>query len=773
MNRNDQTIAENGDIHLDKSRIPKFYKQSVENRLRVLNEKGIISAEDYLTLLDQHQILSDGDADKMIENVIGVFGLPMGLGLNFVINNKPFVVPMVVEEPSILAAVSSAAKVVRNTGGFIAESDEPILIGQIQLVDISHPMKVRHSILQEKNEIINLANSLHPNMVSRGGGATDLEVMIYPQSRHAGSMVVVHLLVDTRDAMGANLVNSMCEGVAPLIEKITNGKVYLRILSNLTDRAMVRARCEIPVDQLVFNNSSGEQVRDGIIRAAEFAATDPYRAATHNKGIMNGIDPVAIATGNDWRAIEAAAHAYAARGNQYTSLTNWFKSDQGNLVGTIDIPMKVGIVGGSLNSNKAVGIAHRMLNVESATELAEVMGAVGLAQNFSALRALGTEGIQRGHMTLHARSVTSTAGAPADIFEQVLERLVESGEIKVWKAKEIIEELKQQKLNAGTVAAEEEPDDHTSFGYGKIIIAGEHSVVHGTHAVASPITLKMKARAWPRTEDQDVHVMIPRWGVEQKLEFGADHKYSIYHSLEMILDSLNLRNNGLNLEIFPEVPRAMGMGGSAALAVAIIRALNDQFKLSLTDKEVQELSLKSEHIVHGGASGIDNTVSTYGNLIMFQKGEPPKMETITLKKSIPIVIGLSGVESMTAKMVARVRESQKKYPDWHQKIFEQMDELALASREAIENYDLERLGMIMNLNHGYLNVLRVSSPEVEELVEISRNNGALGAKLTGGGGGGAMIALCDSQKTQEKVKEAIRKSGYDALVAEIKASIPE
>ncbi|HMB98555.1 MAG TPA: hydroxymethylglutaryl-CoA reductase, degradative [Balneolaceae bacterium] len=773
MSRKDQTIAENGDIHLDQSRIPKFYKQSVENRLRVLNEKGIINAEDYLTLLDQHQILSDGDADKMIENVIGVFGLPMGLGLNFVINNKPYVVPMVVEEPSILAAVSSAAKVVRNTGGFIADSDEPILIGQIQLVDVSHPMKVRHSILQEKNEIINLANSLHPNMVSRGGGATDLEVMIYPQSRHAGSMVVVHLLVDTRDAMGANLVNSMCEGVAPLIEKITNGKVYLRILSNLTDRAMVRARCEIPVDKLVFNSSSGEQVRDGIIRAAEFASTDPYRAATHNKGIMNGIDPVAIATGNDWRAIEAAAHAYAARGNRYTSLTNWFKSDQGNLVGTIDIPMKVGIVGGSLNSNKAVGIAHRILHIESATELAEVMGAVGLAQNFSALRALGTEGIQRGHMTLHARSVTSTAGAPADIFEQVLERLVESGEIKVWKAKEIIEELKQQKLKAGTVVAEKEPDDHTSFGYGKIIIAGEHSVVHGTHAVASPITLKMKARAWPRMEDQDVHIMIPRWGVEQKLEFGADHKYSIYHSLEMILDSLNLRNKGLNLEIFPEVPRAMGMGGSAALAVAIIRALNDQFNLALTDKEVQELSLKSEHIVHGGASGIDNTVSTYGNLIMFQKGEPPKMETITLKKSIPIVIGLSGVESMTAKMVARVRESQNKYPEWHQKIFEQMDELALASREAIENYDLERLGMIMNLNHGYLNVLRVSSPEVEELVEISRNNGALGAKLTGGGGGGAMIALCDSQKTQEKVKEAIRKSGYDALVAEIKASIPQ
>src|SRR6056297_845698 len=731
----------------DKSRIPKFYKYSVENRLDVLREKDILNQEDYVSLREQMHILTQNDADKMIENVIGVFGLPMGLGLNFLINNKPYVVPMVVEEPSILAAVSSAAKVVRNAGGFESESDDPILIGQIQLVDVRHPMKVRHAILQEKQEIINLANSLHPNMVKRGGGAIHLEVMIHQQDRHPGSMVVVHLLVDTRDAMGANLVNSMCEGVASLVEKLSGSKVYLRILSNLTDRSMVRSKCVIPTKYLDFNDSSGKEVRDGIIRAAEFAAIHPYRASTHNKGIMNGIDPLAIATGNDWRAIESAAHAYAARSGRYTSLTNWYKNENGDLVGTIDIPLKVGTVGGSLKSNKAVGIAHRILGIESATELAEVIGAVGLAQNFSALRSLGTEGIQRGHMTLHARSVTSTAGAPADIFEQVLERLVESGEIKVWKAKEIIEELKQQKLKTGTVAAEKEPDDHTSFGYGKIIIAGEHSVVHGTHAVASPITLKMKARAWPRMEDQDVHIMIPRWGVEQKLEFGADHKYSIYHSLEMILDSLNLRNKGLNLEIFPEVPRAMGMGGSAALAVAIIRALNDQFNLALTDKEVQELSLKSEHIVHGGASGIDNTVSTYGNLIMFQKGEPPKMETITLKKSIPIVIGLSGVESMTAKMVARVRESQNKYPEWHQKIFEQMDELALASREAIENYDLERLGMIMNLNHGYLNVLRVSSPEVEELVEISRNNGALGAKLTGGGGGGAMIALCDSQKT--------------------------
>jgi len=755
----------------DKSRIPKFYKYSVENRLDVLREKDILNQEDYVTLREQMHLLTQDDADKMIENVIGVFGLPMGLGLNFLINNKPYVVPMVVEEPSILAAVSSAAKVVRNAGGFESESDDPILIGQIQLVDVRHPMKVRHAILQEKQEIINLANSLHPNMVKRGGGAIDLEVMIHQQDRHPGSMVVVHLLVDTRDAMGANLVNSMCEGVASLVEKLSGSKVYLRILSNLTDRAMVRSKCVIPTKYLDFNDSSGKEVRDGIIRAAEFAAIDPYRASTHNKGIMNGIDPLAIATGNDWRAIESAAHAYAARSGRYTSLTNWYKNENGDLVGTIDIPLKVGTVGGSLKSNKAVGIAHRILGIESATELAEVMGAVGLAQNFSALRSLGTEGIQRGHMTLHARSVASTAGAPAELFEKVLERLVESGEIKVWKAKEIIEELRgEQKIAATGKGPLPDDDREMSYGYGKIILTGEHSVVHGTHAVAAPITLKMKAKVWDH--DKGVRLLIPRWGVEQTIEFGADHKYSIYKSLEMILDHLDLRNRPMNIEVFPEVPRAMGMGGSAALAVAIIRALNKHFELGLGDDDVRRLSFESENIVHGGASGIDNTVSTYGNLIMFQKGTPPKMETLTLKEPIPIVIGLSGVESMTSKMVKQVRENAEKHSKWYDQIFKQMDELALASKEAIEKRDLNELGMIMNMNHGYLNTLGVSYPDVESLIEIARNNGALGAKLTGGGGGGAMIALCDSDKMQKKIQKKMHEVGYDALIAEIKPSSP-
>lgn len=755
-------------VDSDQSRIPKFYKHDVEERLKILLDRDILSRDDYKMLRDQQQLLTRGKADRMIENVLGVFGLPMGLGINFIINDRPYVVPMVVEEPSILAAVSSAAKVVRNAGGFSVIADEPILIGQIQLVDVHHPAKVKHAILQNKQEIIDLANSLHPNMVKRGGGAIDLEVIVHEQIRHSGNMVVVHLLVDTRDAMGANLVNSMCEGVAPLIEKMTGKKVYLRILSNLTDRSMVRAQCEIPPELLDFNEASGAEVRDGIVRASEFASVDPYRAATHNKGIMNGIDPVAIATGNDWRAIEAAAHAYAAKGNHYSSLTHWSKSEEGHLVGTIEIPLKVGTVGGSLKSNKAVGIAHRILGIETAPELAKVMGAVGLAQNLSALRSLGTEGIQRGHMTLHARSVASTAGAPTDIFDEVLERLLESGEIKVWKAKEIIKELQRKQQESPKVVAAAEPDEEMSFGYGKIILTGEHSVVHGRHAVAAPITLRMGAKI--HDHEEGIHLLIPRWGVEQAIEFGAEHRYSIYKALEMILKTLGLQDEAMAIEVYPEVPRAMGMGGSAALAVAIIRALGRYFDLDLTKENVRELSYQSEDIIHGGASGIDNTVATYGNLILYQKDEPPSIEMLQLSQDIPIVIGISGVESMTSKMVQRVKDAYEANPEWIGAIFDRMDKLALASKEAIEAVDLERLGLVMNSNHGCLNTLSVSSPEVEELVQIARDNGALGAKMTGGGGGGAIIALCKDETMQEKIKQKIKQAGYDALVTNIKAS---
>lgn len=746
------------------SRISGFYKYSIQERLRILHKNNIISDRDYALLRNGNSLLRPEDSDKIIENVVGVFGLPMGLGLNFMVNGKDYIIPMVVEEPSIIAAVSSAAKVVRESGGFRSESDESILIGQIQIVDTSNPARAKQAIFQNKEEIINLANSMHPKMVARGGGARDVEVRIIPMA-HNNDMLVTHLLVDTRDAMGANLVNSMCEGVAPLLEKITGGRVFLRILSNLTDRSLVRARCVIPCQLLEGKGYSGEEVRDGIILAYEFAAADPYRAATHNKGIMNGIDPVIIATGNDWRAVEAAAHAYAARGEKYTSLTVWEKNEQGDLVGSIEIPMRIGIVGGPIESNPTVPIALRILNVQSARELAEVLGAVGLAQNMSALRALATEGIQRGHMSLHARSVAMAAGATPEIFETVVEKLIESSEIKIWKAKEIIENIKVAEEPGQADLYLRPSGEAIPSGYGKVILFGEHTVVYGTHAVAAPIPLAMQARVCA-CEREGVHLIIPRWGVEERIQKNSDHKYSIFKSLDLILNELNLHDENMQIEVFPHVPRAMGLGGSASLAVAIIRALISYYNITMDNEQINRLAYESEKIVHGSASGIDNTLATYGKFLLFRKGEPPFMQAIEIEKPIRLVIGLTWVESLTAKMVAKVRSAWERNKRLYNHIFRETDILVRQGVEAIKRHDLEQVGELMNINQGLLNALQVSSHELEELVDIARSNGALGAKLTGGGGGGAIIALCP--ENAEKVATAIKNAGYRAFITDIK-----
>ncbi len=748
---------------MEKSRIPKFYQLSIPERLQLLLERNVLDEEDYFNILNGNIVLSVAEADKMIENVIGVFSLPIGLGLNLLVNKKEYIVPMVVEEPSIVAAMSSSAKLVRDAGGFISESTDPVLIGQIQVVEVQNPSRAKNIILQNKEEIINLANSLHPRMQARGGGARDLEVRILPRASLEGDMVIVHLLVDTRDAMGANLVNSMCEGVASLIEKLSGGKVFLRILSNLTDRSLVRTHCIIPVELLNGKNHAPEDVRDGIILANEFASIDPYRAATHNKGIMNGIDPVAIATGNDWRAIEAAVHAYAARGGYYTSLTHWYKNENGDLVGGIELPIKVGTVGGPLQSNPAAKTMNKIIGIKSAKELAEVIGAVGLAQNLSALRALVTEGIQRGHMSLHARSVVVAAGASPDIFETVVEKLVDSGDIKIWKAQEIIESLRSSTEMEKPPAEALAQDEEMATAYGKVILLGEHSVVYGTHAIAAPIPLAIQAKIHPG--ENGVHLLIPRWGVEEKLRKGAEHKYSIYKSLDLILNRLELQDRDMKIEIFPHIPRAAGLGGSASLAVAIIRALSQHYELNLSNETISQLAYESEVIAHGTASGIDNTLATYGKFTLFRKGNPPFMEELKAPKPIPIVIGLTGVESLTAKMVANVRQSWEKNKSLFEHIFSEIDDLVMKSVEAIKENDLDKLGDYMNINQGLLNALQVSSPEIEQIVSIARKNGAIGAKLTGAGGGGAVIALCP--QNIETVAGAIKKAGYNAMVTQV------
>jgi len=748
---------------MDKSRIPQFYKLSVADRVKAVKDKGWLDENDFLALAQGSHTLSVNNADKMIENVIGVMGLPVGLGLNFLINQKEYVVPLVVEEPSIVAALSSAAKMARHTGGFKAESTKPILIGQIQVVKAPHLPQARAKLMQRKEQILNLANSMQPKLIARGGGAVDLEVFTHPTQGELGDMLVVHLLVDTCDAMGANLVNTMCEGIASQIEKITGGKVFLRILSNLTDRAMVKATTRIPLEQLAGKGYDGEQVRDGIVIASEFANIDPYRAATHNKGVMNGIDAVALATGNDWRAIEAGAHAYAARGQRYTALTSWHKAENGDLIGHIEAPIKVGIVGGPLQSNPTVAVNLRMLGVESARELAEVMGAVGLAQNFSALRALATDGIQKGHMTLHARSVAQAAGATPEIFDTVVQRLVESGEIKIWKARQIVNTVEAQSHLESELPPEVSGKQEFAAGYGKAILMGEHAVVYGAHAIAAPIPLAVEAQA--TASDKGITLSIPRWGMLHQMEANPEKQQSFEKPAARILQKLGLLGHDMQIEVYPNLPRAQGLGGSAAVAVAIIRALDQHFQLALSEDDVNTLAYRAEVEAHGNASGIDNAVATYGEMLLFKRGQPPLIETLKPKHPINLVIGMTGVESMTAKMVAKVQAGWERNKQLYSRLFDEIDQLTRRALETLQSGDMQQLGDLMNICHGLLNSLQVSSWELEELVQLARDNGALGAKLTGAGGGGSMIALCPDNANQ--VVKAIEEAGYQALEFQI------
>lgn len=763
----DKSKPSQADQSTDQSRIPKFYKMSVAERVRTVHHHGWIDQSDYQTLQSGRHTLSVQLADKMIENVIGVMGLPVGLGLNFLINNKDYVVPLVVEEPSIVAALSSAAKLVREAGGFEVVSQRPMLIGQVQIVDVPNPQKAKSALLEKKNQILNLANSLHPKMIARGGGAKDVEVHIHPSQGPGGDMVVLHLIVDTCDAMGANLVNTMCEGVASLVETIAKGRVFLRILSNLADRALVCAKVRIPTALLTGKGFDGEQVRDGIIVANDFARIDPYRAATHNKGIMNGIDAVALATGNDWRAIEAGAHAYAARGGRYMALTEWSKADNGDLIGQLELPIKVGTVGGPLQTNPTVALNLRLLKTQSARELAEVMGAVGLAQTFSALRALVTEGIQQGHMTLHARSVATAAGAPPELFDTVVDRLVASGEIKIWKAQEIIESVRSQthpSIRLGSEAEQETMEgEPLGAGHGKIILLGEHSVVYGRRAIAAPIPLAIQARIEDRT--QGVELIIPRWGIEQHLDLAAKNPPSFTRSIAGILEALALKDRALRIEVFPNVPRAMGLGGSAALAVAVIRALDAHFELGLEDERVNQLAFECEKIAHGTPSGLDNTLATFGEFMLYRAGTAPERRVIVPNKPLPLVIGMSGIEGLTAKTVARVREAWQRNPSLYERLFDDIDSLVDLGLDALQSGDYVALGEVMNVNQGLLNAMQVSTPELEELIQIARNHGALGAKLTGGGGGGSIIALCPEDSV--KVARAMRAAGYHALEVEV------
>jgi hydroxymethylglutaryl-CoA reductase len=429
---------------MSKSRIPGFYRMGIETRRRTLAEASGIRAED-MDVLDTGGIDLE-TADHMIENVIGTYSLPLAVGLNFVVNEVDHVVPMAVEEASVVAAASNAAKMVRAGGGFRATVSRPLMIAQVQLMDVPDPAAATRAIEEAREDILCHGRELAPRLVERGGGPVDVEVRALD-----AHMLVVHIVVDCRDAMGANLINSIAEGLADRLAALARGRVGLRILSNLADQRTVTVTARVPDVALAPATPAvadddralaGAFVRQAIVEASRFAELDPYRAATHNKGIMNGVDAVLMATGNDWRSVEAGAHAYACQNGQYRPLAVW-RDDDGTLTGTLRMPMAVGTVGGALHVHAGARLGLALLAVSSAGELAAVVASVGLASNLAALRALATDGIQRGHMSLHARVVARAAGAKGALIERVARELVEAGDIKADHARQILERLRK------------------------------------------------------------------------------------------------------------------------------------------------------------------------------------------------------------------------------------------------------------------------------------------------------------------------------------------
>jgi len=728
---------------------------SVADRVQALQERGVISSMDACALLQGSGILNVEAADNMIENVIGVFGLPLAIAANFRVNGRDYIVPMVVEEPSIVAGVSGAAKTFRERGGFEVTSTDPILIGQIQIIDIDDPDKAIRVLYAAQQKLLDIANASQPKLVTRGGGARDIEYFKYrlPDGRWT---VVLHLLVDTRDAMGANMVNSMCEGLAPQVAEICGGRVALRILSNLADRSLITARGTVALASLARGNFSAEEVRDSIVLANEFADADPYRAATHNKGIMNGVDAVALATGNDWRSIEAAAHAYAVRDGAYRSLTRWTTEPNGDLTGELTLPIRVGIVGGAQASNPTAAMALEITGAKSGTELAELMGAVGLAQNFAALKALVTDGIQKGHMSLHARNLAATAGASEQIFDQVVAGMIESGNVKSWKATELVNTLQSGERR---VDADISADGATGEAAGKVILLGEHAAVYDRHALALPIESSVIAKV--AVCSAGMKLSVPAWGTRQEWSPGEPAQGSAAAVVELIMQRLDIQGQGFDIQVQSRIPAAMGLGASAAFAVAVIRAFDNLFSKRMSNADIDNLAFACEKLAHGSASGIDNNIATYSQPVLYSKSTRTRTRPFDLLEVPPLVIASSGMRGSTKDQVAAVRERYDRNTTLYATIFDEIDEISVAGSVALKNCDYPQLGALMNVCHGLLNAIEVSTPELEKMIALSRANGAVGAKLTGSGGGGSIVALCPG-KTSE-VARALRDAGYQIV----------
>lgn len=737
------------------SRISGLFKLSVSERIRELEKLGWLSAAAAGDLQAGRQVVSLQAADKMLENVIGIFGLPLAVAPNFVVNNRDCIVPLVVEEPSIVAGLSGAAALARTSGGFTASLSESLLAGQIHVVEFDDIEDAVKALADARESLIATADAVHPRLKQRGGGVRDIEFRTL-QLASGSPLIAVHVLVDTGDAMGANLVNTICESLAPSIAEVCGGDVALRILSNLTDRSVCSASVRYSVDVLATAEMTGEQVRDGIVLASRIADVDPYRAATHNKGVMNGVDAVAIATGNDWRAIEAGAHAFAARDGGYSTLTKWSVDSDGKLAGSIDLPIKPGVVGGTLASNPAAALGLAISGAQSAEQLAELMAAVGLAQNFAALRALATGGIQKGHMHLHARSVAMAAGAAESELDDVIERLLASGEVKSWKAEEIL-----NGLQIAEAIVEDIIDDKgqatSATAAGKVILLGEHAVVYGRHALAIPIPDAVRAVVRPSSGASTINVK--QWRLKSVID--AKSTDGVSGAINRILQELDAVGSSFAIDVSSRLPRGMGLGSSAAIAVAITRAIAQCLGRNIEDQRVNDIGYACEQLAHGTPSGVDNTLSCFAKPMLFRNDGALKFETLEIAEEPPLVIGFSHHAGPTHEQVAGVRSRYDEDTARYESLFDQIDGLSRDGALALTAGRYEELGRLMNLCHGLLNAIQVSTPDLENMIAIAREYGAVGAKLTGAGGGGSIVALCPG--TQDEVRSALHRAGYTTL----------
>ncbi len=725
------------------SRIPGFYRLSVEQRLAFL-ARAFNLTEDHIAQLRDGSALRVEHAVNMVENTVGVFGLPLGLGLNFVVDSREYLVPMAIEEASIIAAVSKGALLIREGGGFSSTVDDPIMIGQVQVLDLKDPEKAAAILSDHKDEILDTANSADPKMKTRGGGVLNIETRIL-DGGDIGRMLIVHLLCDVCEAMGANAVNTVCEAVGPVIEKLTCGRVNLRILSNFADRRIARARFSLPVKHLSTVAGHGHEIAMRVVEASRFAEVDPYRAATHNKGIFNGIGAAALALGQDWRAIEAGGHAYAARDGQYRGLAT-YKIQGENLVGEIELPLQVGWVGGAVNSHPGVRILRTISGIQNSRELSGLLAAVGLAQNFAACLALCTDGIQKGHMALHARSVAVSVGVSSEDVEKVALEMIRRGDVKVSAAEEIFKKMCRQ-------PAVEKPEHDLpveSFAKGKVVLFGEHATVYGYPGIITTMDLGLTVRI--KSDPHGPRFLNPQFKQAFPVPTSDSDVRLFSRAADAALEHFGLQSEPIAIEVESNLVPGMGLGSSASFSVALCEALR-KYKgnnvESHWNSRMFEDAQRLESVFHGNPSGMDAATVLSGGVIWFRKGPPKEILPIRVPKPMTGLVCIVEPGARTIELVEKVKRYRQRDPETVDAIFDKIGNITVDAGIALGTGDAKECGKLMEANHTLLAKLGVSTRALDKAVDLLLDNGALGAKLTGAGGGGAVVAIVEPEMQYE------------------------